>query len=422
MHCIKYLITISVLVLCNFHSLNAQEWIKVNPIFFPPGDYKTYIGSFANKNNGWWDVGMGGPGSILYTSNGGVTWSKQLDSNEVGCYALEFIDTLYGWFVGSFIPEDEYYILITKDGGKNWNKYSAPTINCIFFIDSLNGFAAGDSIYATTDGGIHWKSQKVESGPRFGILDIFFSDRKCGWAVGGNAEVADAGVILNTVDSGKTWQYSYPAERVEIGVYFKDSLHGCIIGVSWGGAAKTTNDGGKSWTLRYIDAWLEDVVFTDNNTGWIVGQNGFIGHTTDGGLNWERVESGTTSNLYRIFFFENGKLGYIFGADSTLLKYDETVGIEKGHSYKELLFRLSQNYPNPYNPTSTITFDLPKSTYVTLVVYNTLGQLVATLIDEQKQPGRYDVRFDGSKLPSGVYFYRIVAGEFVETKKMVVVK
>jgi hypothetical protein len=85
-------------------------------------------------------------------------------------------------------------------------------------------------------------------------------------------------------------------------------------------------------------------------------------------------------------------------------------------------FSISQSYPNPQNPTSTIIFELPKASRVMLSVYNTLGQQVATLIDEQKQPGRYEVKFDGSKLPSGVYFYRIVAGEFVETKKMLLLR
>jgi hypothetical protein len=84
--------------------------------------------------------------------------------------------------------------------------------------------------------------------------------------------------------------------------------------------------------------------------------------------------------------------------------------------------RLFQNYPNPQNPFSTISFELPKASYVTLNVYNTLGQQVASLLNEQKQPGRYEIQFDGSNLPSGVYFYRIVAGDFIETKKMVVIR
>jgi hypothetical protein len=78
--------------------------------------------------------------------------------------------------------------------------------------------------------------------------------------------------------------------------------------------------------------------------------------------------------------------------------------------------------PNPLNPSTTITFDLPKATHVTLNVYNTLGQCVATLVNEQRQPGRYDVQFDGSKLTSGVYYYRIVADGYIQTKKMLLLK
>jgi hypothetical protein len=83
---------------------------------------------------------------------------------------------------------------------------------------------------------------------------------------------------------------------------------------------------------------------------------------------------------------------------------------------------LSQNYPNPFNPLTTIKFDIPKSSHVKMVVYNTLGQVVSEVINETKAPGYYEVKLDASKLSSGPYFYRIEAGSFVETKKMVVIK
>ena len=85
-------------------------------------------------------------------------------------------------------------------------------------------------------------------------------------------------------------------------------------------------------------------------------------------------------------------------------------------------FRLFQNYPNPQNPFSTISFELPKASYVTLNVYNTLGQQVASLLNEQKQPGRYEIQFDGSNLPSGVYFYRLQVGLYSEMKKLLLLR
>jgi hypothetical protein len=85
-------------------------------------------------------------------------------------------------------------------------------------------------------------------------------------------------------------------------------------------------------------------------------------------------------------------------------------------------YALEQNYPNPFNPSTVVSFQLPVAGKVKLVVYNLLGQQVALLMDEKKDPGRYDVRWNAAGMPSGVYFYRLEAAEFKEVKKMVLVK
>jgi hypothetical protein len=85
-------------------------------------------------------------------------------------------------------------------------------------------------------------------------------------------------------------------------------------------------------------------------------------------------------------------------------------------------FRLEPNFPNPFNPSTTISYDLPKSSSVSLKIFNTLGQLVATLVDERKELGYYAVQWNASNVPSGIYFYRLQAGEFLETKKMVLLR
>lgn len=85
-------------------------------------------------------------------------------------------------------------------------------------------------------------------------------------------------------------------------------------------------------------------------------------------------------------------------------------------------FALDQNYPNPFNRSTTIHFELPKESHVKLIVYNMLGQKVMNVVDEEKPAGRYDVRLDSSSLPSGVYFYRLFAGEFTSTKKFILLK
>ena len=85
-------------------------------------------------------------------------------------------------------------------------------------------------------------------------------------------------------------------------------------------------------------------------------------------------------------------------------------------------FRLEQNFPNPFNPGTTIQFQLPKESHVTLRVYDILGQEVATLIDEKREAGKYLLQFDGSNITSGIYFYRLHAGSYIETKKLILLK
>jgi hypothetical protein len=86
------------------------------------------------------------------------------------------------------------------------------------------------------------------------------------------------------------------------------------------------------------------------------------------------------------------------------------------------MFSLSQNYPNPFNPSTTISYQLPANSFVTLKVYDILGKEVATLINEQKTAGKYSVAFDTPNLGSGVYFYTLRAGNYVQSKKMILAK
>jgi hypothetical protein len=85
-------------------------------------------------------------------------------------------------------------------------------------------------------------------------------------------------------------------------------------------------------------------------------------------------------------------------------------------------YSLSQNFPNPFNPTTAISYLLPANSHVMIKVYNVLGREVATLVNENKQAGNYSVKFDGNKLVSGIYFYRMEAGTFSQTKKLLLLK
>ncbi len=98
------------------------------------------------------------------------------------------------------------------------------------------------------------------------------------------------------------------------------------------------------------------------------------------------------------------------------------VGIENDNAASPVTYQLAQNYPNPFNPSTTLQFQVPQKSFVSLKVFDLLGRQLATLVNEERQSGIYRVTWDASKLPSGVYFYRLRAGDFVETKKMVFAK
>jgi hypothetical protein len=99
-----------------------------------------------------------------------------------------------------------------------------------------------------------------------------------------------------------------------------------------------------------------------------------------------------------------------------------TTSVEGSAAGLPAHFTLDQNYPNPFNPTTVVSFQLPVAGNVTLVVYDMVGREVSVLVDERKDAGVYEVRFDGSNLASGVYFYRLHAGNFVATKRLLLLK
>jgi len=102
--------------------------------------------------------------------------------------------------------------------------------------------------------------------------------------------------------------------------------------------------------------------------------------------------------------------------------YSNNITSVDEKNIKPTLFKLKQNYPNPFNLTTIIDYLIPQRSYVTIKVYNILGKKVGNLVNEEKQIGNYEAEFDGSNLSSGVYFYRMQAGDFMETKKLILLK
>jgi len=112
--------------------------------------------------------------------------------------------------------------------------------------------------------------------------------------------------------------------------------------------------------------------------------------------------------------------GYWINRSKTLYSYTNLTGIEQPVNIK--VYDLSNNYPNPFNPTTTISYSVPEIGFVTLIVYDVLGNMVVILVNEEKSSGIYEIKWDASYASSGIYFYRLKTGNFIKTKKMVLLK
>jgi photosystem II stability/assembly factor-like uncharacterized protein len=199
---------------------------------------------------------------------------------------------------------------------------------------------------------------------------------------------------------------------------------GTVVGD--GGTILRTSDGGARWMAQPSGtaAFLYGVSFTDANTGTAVGDGGTILHTTDGGAHWMAQSSGTTNYLYGVCLTD-ANTGTAVGSGGIILR-TTTAGVVTGKDDRRSDipgdFALMQNYPNPFNSNSNIRYQISEFRQVKLAVYDLLGREVAVLVNERKNAGSYEVKFDAGGLASGVYFYRLQAGDFVHTRKLLLLR
>jgi aminopeptidase N len=136
-----------------------------------------------------------------------------------------------------------------------------------------------------------------------------------------------------------------------------------------------------------------------------------------------RVMNDVNSQMFT-FYFNRQPTTVLFDPNNDIVLKTATlaVGINNASNITPDKFAVYQNYPNPFNPTTSIKFDIPKNTFVTLKVYDVLGKEVATLINEVRAAGSYNVDWNASFYPSGVYFYKLESKDFTETKRMLLIK
>jgi len=186
-------------------------------------------------------------------------------------------------------------------------------------------------------------------------------------------------------------------------VSFNASVVNSDITLNWATATETNNYGFEIQRKKYKDA--------DINTGW--NAIGFV------------EGSGTTTNTSTYSFVDADVITDRYSYRLKQIDFDGTFEYSNEIEVEILLpneFSLEQNYPNPFNPSTTIKFSIPESGNTTIKVYNILGSEVATLLNEMKQPGTYEINFDAASFPSGAYFYSLESGNFREGRKMIILK
>ena len=206
-------------------------------------------------------------------------------------------------------------------------------------------------------------------------------------------------------------------------------LNGDIYGSAYGGSYYRRSGG--IWTKlnspQGISIGFTPAISVDGSGTFFAAVNkgfssmgGGVYATKDNGGHWLKVGLDSLM-ISQMESFGDSTFVLTINRGVNIINSNNLTGVQSSFQ-RPLAFVLSQNYPNPFNPTTTIRFELPKSLHVSLKVYDILGQEVSVLVNENRSAGVYEMRFDGTNLASGVYFYRLTAGAFVETRKLLLLR
>ncbi|MDP1676086.1 MAG: T9SS type A sorting domain-containing protein [Bacteroidota bacterium] len=424
-----------------FESLTAQNWQKVNSSYPFDDTSVTFIDYFfLDSNNGLCVSNGKNEDAIFKTSNGGQTWNKLLViANNNGNGKLFALDSLHYWLLKEYGG-----IYSTSDGGSKWDsvRIISPSPNWlklpflqIHFFNKDEGIVIDNYRWLTTDGGKMW-TRALDTSLQLLAKDLIFTTRTIGWFVSnGNEHAPDAGTLAKTTDGGLTWKNAFstfPNPLYTIDFY--DTLHGMIIsnGVfSYSSYALITTDGGINWQGGSVtnNGRTNDIGLNPQGLAITAADYGEIYLSKNFGTSWNKTVIDTVYDFKKVQVLKKENIAYIIGQNfydktSTLFKADlhGVVNVAEQSDQTITGFEVTQNYPNPFNPNTMINYALPKAGNVVLKIFDALGREVATLVNEFKSEGTYNVPFNGSSLSSGIYFYRLQAGRYVETKKLVLMK
>jgi photosystem II stability/assembly factor-like uncharacterized protein len=402
-------------------------------------------------------------GYAYRSTDGGQNWqqSTQVTSNE-SIFSIAAIDSMKAFVCGGNLmpPYGNAKIYRTTDGGQSWDTVytaiGAVTFwNLIHFFDAQNGIAMSDPpnsgqpfvIVKTTDGGQNWTQISNPPTPNpneLGMISSFqFFDEMNGWFGTNNG-----GRIFRTTDGGQNWT-GYPSGNTNGRIYSVNFVSP-TTGVRACNASPfltRTTDGGQSWT-PVVNFPVSNITGLGRGTVastmlrsqiWVYGEAStaptpFMITSTDSGQTWQQqtlpdlsgegigaLTAAVFGDSVRVWAATIKPVTYDSGGQ--ILTYADIISsVNERSTTITSDYRLEQNYPNPFNPITTIEFDLPKSSEVSLKIFNILGEEVTTLVSDRLSAGSYSYEWDASNLASGVYLYRLQAGDYIQTRKMVLMR
>lgn len=396
---------------------------------------------FADNNLGWICIQGGftfsSYGEFLRSTNGGNNWTI-IASGLIAYAEMSFINSNTGWIIGGSgtdIPgSSRSYIFKTTNAGQHLVEIKRDSANfkyytSVCFINENTGWVSGNKlIYKTSNGGMNFINVAIDTTIVYN--KIRFADPNTGYVVAGFGNS-----LLKTINGGANWLTVQIGSPIVINTLQVLNPENIILGGN-NGKIKISSNGGNTWDTMTINSSgpVNSVFFINYNSGW-VNVNSSIYRTSNRGVNWLLQNSTNTLPIRSIFFLDSNT-GWAAGGLGDPIRLGMIIKTTNGGltSINEPTnnipndFKLSQNFPNPFNPVTNLKYEIPKDVNLSIKVYDILGREVFS-INEFKKAGSYEVQFDGSNFASGMYFYKMVVGDntnngeiFTDTKKMVLLK
>ncbi len=421
----KYFI-INIIILC-FNVYSQPQWIKINS---PTENLLRKI-VFTDSLNGW---ACGLNGTIIHTSDGGENWLNQITNTSNPIIDIFFLNNQKGWALSWEInnPPLGTYMLKTNDGGVNWTpelvQPDSEFFRTVYFLNEQYGLVGERQTFFTTDGGFNWNISQRDS-DMFANLpfhQIKMLDDSLGFACGGVLD--NAGIIWKTTNGGRSWKTNAISPDEIFDFYLFDSLN--ILALSgdpeyrFGVGLIKSSDGGDSWSYQElpINGVCRGIDFRNEIEGWSAAGFKFL-VTTDGGDSWSEKETPDSSVVYDVKFI-NERKGFACGQNGVLLKYIyDPNSIEEKDFSNKYDYQLFQNYPNPFNLSTVISWQSPVGSWQTIKLYDIMGREIETIASGYYEAGYHSKLFIvNSSLTSGIYFYQLRAEDFIQTRKLILLK